>query len=354
MAEILLITTDHKLLWWKLSEQDLHRTGILDINTIIGYLNDNNHNTEVLNFAQLDWKRDYSGVYVFYAGDETPGNVYRKRIDDAIYFLHNAGAILIPDYMLFKAYGNKCYMEMLRQTFKNDAFKTINSKIYGSFKEFIDCKDEFSYPCVIKPAIGSGSMGVALVKSKNELYKAAYNVSQSNYLQLTPLNILRLAKRKVERIIRKHDDYSNCNNRNGFVVQNFIPNMPGDYKVLIYWDKYYTLYRKNRDNDFRASGSGLLSLVPEDQNTDILEFARSFRTEIDTPFMSLDIGYDGKIFHLIEFQCMAFGPYTLQASDYYYTFENQVWKIHRSKSSLELEIARTIDQFIRFRQKNEK
>ena len=39
-----------------------------------------------------------------------------------------------------------------------------------------------------------------------------------------------------------------------FIVQNYIDGLSGDYKVLKYGSKFYSLYRKNRDNDFRASG----------------------------------------------------------------------------------------------------
>jgi len=47
--------------------------------------------------------------------------------------------------------------------------------------------------------------------------------------------------------------------RSKFIVQEFIPDLSNDWKVLVFWDKYYVLRRKNRPNDFRASGSGLFS-----------------------------------------------------------------------------------------------
>ena len=47
-------------------------------------------------------------------------------------------------------------------------------------------------------------------------------------------------------------------NRGKIVVQEFIPGLKNDYKVLIFGSKYYVLYRRVREGDFRASGQGLL------------------------------------------------------------------------------------------------
>jgi hypothetical protein len=46
---------------------------------------------------------------------------------------------------------------------------------------------------------------------------------------------------------------------------------------------------------------------------------------IGTPLCSLDIGFDGAVFHLIEFQCLNFGPLTAEKSRHYHKYINGRW-----------------------------
>ena len=67
------------------------------------------------------------------------------------------------------------------------------------------------------------------------------------------------------------------------IIQTFIPGLQGDYKVLFFGDKYYMMYRKNREHDFRASGSGNFFPVPENDHEGLLNFARRVSKEIRLP-----------------------------------------------------------------------
>ena len=76
--------------------------------------------------------------------------------------------------------------------------------------------------------------------------------------------------------------------RQKFLVQEFIPGLQGDFKVLVYWDRYYVVSRNNRPGDFRASGSGLLTW-PEDPPGGLLEYAQRVFNHFRVPMISLDI-----------------------------------------------------------------
>lgn len=80
------------------------------------------------------------------------------------------------------------------------------------------------------------------------------------------------------------------NNRKKFIVQNFIEGLDGDYRVIIYGEKYYRLYRKNRENDFRASGSGDIYFDIE-LPKGLLDYSRILYKKFNTPYVSLDIGH---------------------------------------------------------------
>ena len=75
--------------------------------------------------------------------------------------------------------------------------------------------------------------------------------------------------------------------------------------------------------------------------------ARTLFLELDVPMLSVDIAYDGKKCHMIEFQCVSFGPYTIQFSNAYYIFDNARWAKVFEDSELEKEISTALDYFIR-------
>ena len=121
-------------------------------------------------------------------------------------------------------------------------------------------------------------------------------------------------KRTVKRILKFLDpakagylEFNTAPVSTSLIVQPFIPGLHGDYKVLIFGRKYYTLYRKNRENDFRASGSGFFYDVPLEEHEGLLNFARKITREIDFPIFGMDIAFDGKDYHLLEFQVIHLG-----------------------------------------------
>lgn len=141
--------------------------------------------------------------------------------------------------------------------------------------------------------------------------------------------------------------------REKMIIQNFIPNLQNDFKVLVFGEKYYILQRNVRKNDFRASGSGKLEFPAQigKKEFEVLQFASNAYMQIDTPLLSIDIAHDGTKCHMIEFQCLNFGPYTLQYSSCYYKKENNEWKEVCTKSILEKEMANAIHHYL-VREKN--
>ncbi len=105
-----------------------------------------------------------------------------------------------------------------------------------------------------------------------------------------------------------------------FVSQDFVPGLRGDFKVLRYGTRFYAIARKNRPDDFRASGSGVLDFRPEEWHdmTPVLDSAWAWSECMASPFVSMDIGHapetSGATPVLIEFQCVSFGPSAIENS----------------------------------------
>jgi glutathione synthase/RimK-type ligase-like ATP-grasp enzyme len=191
---------------------------------------------------------------------------------------------------------------------------------------------------VMKPANGARSSGVRLVEG---------HVAQLHYARKlsSTFNIFEYLKNMINTIIRKNYRKKSLHRRK-FIVQEFIPGLDGDFKVLIYGKKYYVLTRKNRKNDFSASGSGIFSF-PESLPTGLLDYAYEVFTTFNVPFISLDIAHNGKRFDLIEFQFLSFGNYTLERSKFYFARSaNNIWTKIEEKPNLEREFSSSVAQYL--------
>lgn len=345
---IILTDSDSRFL---VSIADLKNYTSMDVNKIRMYFETNKFKVDVLKFYELDLTNNYSGIFFLYQISEAPGSFYKKYIEDIIFFLEKQGAIVLPKYEYLKAHHNKVYMEMMRTRFSDDSLKTIKSKCFGSWKDAQNI--ETNFPVVVKLASGAGSSGVFLIKDKKDYYKCIkdkgrfiYSDNLVNLLISFTKNVIKKLKRKISPSSSGYLKNSNLSFSKSMVVQTFIDGLKGDYKVLIFGNRYYTLYRKNRDNDFRASGSGKLFEVAENEHEGLLNFARKITFEIDFPILGIDIGYDMKEYHLIEFQMIHIGPYTLQASNFWHEFQNGKWIRFNGVSDLEEEFSRSIHNFI--------
>jgi len=136
------------------------------------------------------------------------------------------------------------------------------------------------------------------------------------------------------------------NHRNKFVLQRYIDGLQGDYRIVVYGEKFYVLYRGNRTDDFRASGSMKFNYdikLPEG----LLDYAKKVFESFHVPYIALDIGIKDKEFFLFEFQFLSFGQYTLEKSSFYYRFSDRKWQKEYEKPDLEREIAESVSKFIK-------
>lgn len=349
MKKLIILTDEDST--FLISRVDLKNYTTMDIDIIRNYFLSNNFTVNVFKFSELDLSADYSGYYILYQTSELPGSFYKRYIEDLICFLEKQGAIALPKYEYLKAHHNKIYMELLRSRFEDEALKTIKTVCYGSW---VDAKNfDFRSPVVIKQASSSGSAGVYLAKTKSEYTKLTKKAGKLiigsnltdyiiNYCKTAVKNLIKYLKPSKSKYLQL--DTSPISN--SLVIQDFIEGLKGDYKVLIYGEKYYTMFRKNRSNDFRASGSGEFFTVDEKELEGLFTFARKIVSEIDFPIFGIDVGFDGEKYHLIEYQMLGMGTSALQRSEFWHEFHDGKWIRYEGKSILEVELARAICDFI--------
>jgi hypothetical protein len=315
-----------------------YRSGF-DKGLVQRYFLEYGYNVYFTTFPEIDFRdATLKGKIFLYSSSEDHDGFYKSYIEDIVMGLKLAGAIVIPNFIYLKAHNNKLFMEILRDVMGHDDLKGIRSHYFGTIEELKQRENGLNnQKVVIKPAMGAMSKGVASASLFREIYSHSKSISKTP----TYLGELKDWFRKY-----KHKGYlKDSNYRKKFIVQNMVEGLDGDWKILIYGNKYYPLQRKNRENDFRASGGGRLSYLKE-LPEGLLSFAKTVYESFSVPNLSIDIAFDGSNYYLIEFQALYFGTYTIEKSEFYFTEKEDNWVIFEEKSILEQEYARSVSCFI--------
>jgi len=317
MIKIILLT-DYKGHFGSKHNDSPYRSG-MDKDLLRKYFADNGFETHFVNFSDIDFRKNtLKDQFVLYTSSEDAGYHYKDYIEDIVLGLELQGAKVIPEYKYIRANNNKVFMEILRDQLKFKDINLIKSYHFGALEELKKNIYKFKFPVVIKSASGAMSQGVELARDKNELIKKVKKISRSKYIFEELWDLGRSYKHKG---YIKESKY-----RKKFIVQNFIPNLKNDWKILIYGNKYFILYRGIKRGDFRASGSHIFKFNDNSLNPDgIFDFAERIYNLINVPSLSIDVCYNGADFFLTEFQALHFGTSTMEKSCQYFVKENSKW-----------------------------
>jgi len=316
-----------------------HRGASVDLNKLEEFFAKGGFEFVRRPFSEVDFRtQSYKNEWVLYQSSEDPGLFYRSYIDDIITGLFMQGAYLIPNFYQFKAHHNKHFMEILRDTHTLPEVKNIQARRYGTYEDYLKDRENFNNEThVLKSSSSSKSKGVFLLKGFKDKVRLPKFISKTPTLQNLRYFFEWLKTRRMPVYI--------SNNRRKFIVQPYISNLQGDYRVVVYNKKYFVLYRANRTDDFRASGS-----MKFDYNVDLpeglLDYSRRVFESFNVPYIALDIGIKEGVFYLFEFQFLSFGQYTLEKSNFFYFLENGAWKRILEKPDLEREISTSVISFI--------
>jgi glutathione synthase/RimK-type ligase-like ATP-grasp enzyme len=347
----LIILVDSKL-GFQISKPDFKYFRSMDIEKIKKFFDSRDFNVEIKKFYELDLMEDFRDVNILYQTSEAPGSFYKRYIEDLIFHLEKKGANVLPCYEYLKAHHNKVFMELMRLRFADDSLKTIRSKWFGSWEDALNFQPDF--PVVIKQSSSSAGVGVFLARNIAEYKKYVKRAGRLITSRSVTDLLIGYFKILIKKVIKYthpvrsgYVKYDTTPVSNPLIVQTFIDGLNGDFKVLVFGRKYYAMYRKNRDNDFRASGSGRFYEVPQEEQEGLLEFSRKLTLEIDFPILGMDIGFDGMKYHLLEFQMIHHGTSALQRSKYWHEYHDGKWVRFDGTSDLEEEFSRSVYDIIK-------
>ncbi|MEW5925031.1 MAG: hypothetical protein AB1746_13685 [Candidatus Zixiibacteriota bacterium] len=315
----------------------------------VGIMADTFHNagfeTRVITLQEIiNNPININNSFIVYSGN--PDREYFSYIEDALLMLLKHDNILIPSFDIHRCHENKGYQELYK---RHVGINSLNSIYLGCVDELKNY--DLTFPLVLKLPRGAAGRNIFLVHSKVELVKLinSFDTLWRNHLRF-------YFREKVKkyffpyRFVKEYGDYF-LKQDVRYILQPYIPNLVYDYKVIVFFNKFYSLKRLVRKNDFRASGSGKIFF--ESPPDDLLDYAAEIYKKLDTPIAGLDICFDGKQYHLMEFQGIHFGPVTMVRSEGYYKKEKNGWEFIEEKPNLENEYASAIIKYIREKYKLE-
>ncbi len=309
--------------------QKIHAWESISVSEIIRCFNDYGYEVDTVSYADVA-----NGIVVvqdcFVVHSSSQKSEYKMFIDDVLYNLIKYNNILIPGYEIFRCHENKGYQEIYKRRLD---INSLEAFYYGHVTEL---KREYNFPLILKTVDGFGSSGVFLVMSYNNLIKRVLNLYKISFKEVI--------KKIVGFEMEPKRWYRGYLERR-FIIQEFVPELAYDYKVLVFGSKYYLLKRNVCKGDFKASGSGLFEYVKLD-NYEILDYSQKIYKSLKVPYLSLDICQNGGVYSLIEFQGVHFGPLTMMKSEGYYVSRKGNWSYIEGKSILEKEFTSSIHRFI--------
>jgi len=328
MEEILLIVDSEGKF-----RQDIQCWDGIDLKKYISVIETNGYKIKLTNYDEIIngiGIKNIVGKKIFYTSSQKLK--YKEYMDDILFELSKDNE-LIPRYEIFKAHENKTYQELYKQRI---GINSLDSYSFGCLKDICKYEHNIKFPVVLKLLTGAGGAGVTLAKNFTELETKIKNNTEEKFN--LSFEVKKLLKKYVFKK-RYHEGFYGIDKNIGrYMLQEFVPNLNEDWKVLVFGEKYYVLNRKTRENDFRASGSGKLSYL--EAPLEVLKFAKECFTKLNIPVASFDVCIDSnQKCYLVEYQGLHFGPYTLMYSNWYYENKNDIFIKKEGKSDLAKEYA---------------
>jgi len=243
--------------------------------------------SDIVNFGSLNSTPSLIDSYshILYCSSQCPR--YKSFILDYIIYFQLHGKNLISSLEHFHAHENKVFQTLF---LKNKNINYPASRILSTYEESLEYLTQVKFPIVLKNSEGWGSKGVELIKNIREAPNILRNYCNSESHQTQGIGKI--------------------------ILQEYIPNLKFDWKILIFGNLCAGLYREVRENDFRASGSGKFKFEAIPRK--ILDYAFYVKKELNLPWVSLDIASDREKLYLIEYQAIHFGLLTALKCNYHY------------------------------------
>lgn len=229
------------------------------------------------------------------------------------YSLEQMGKRVFPDSNTCRFFDDKIGQKYL---FEALGVSHVPTYIFYDKQKALEWVKKTEFPKVFKLSKGAGSANVRLVKTKNEAEKlittafrkgfkpvASYfsDVSRRMKKKKTIGNILKSLLRAPKTILTKLKMNAEMNREKGYVYfQDFIPDNIFDIRIVTVGEKAVAIKRLCPQNDFRASGSGMLIYDKNQIDEKCIKIAFDISQKAEFQTMAYDFVFIDKNPLLIE------------------------------------------------------
>jgi glutathione synthase/RimK-type ligase-like ATP-grasp enzyme len=254
------------------------------------YIDENNWIEKCENFDLIIWKPAFMGVRS------------TQILKEKIYFMQNTmGKHVYPNYETIWHFDSKIAQSYV---LKYTKIKTPETFVSFDYDNTVERLKVTKYPIIVKKSAGAGSSGVKLISS----YKNALRCVNREFLWQNLFS--RIVSSKL------FDKYGQI------YFQEFLDSNNSDLRITIIGNKYaFGFWRKNRKNDFRASGSGKIDFET-DIPKEIIKYCSQISRNNNYDSMAYDILYKENDFCIIEMS-YGFSESAIYKSKGYYELDKE-------------------------------
>lgn len=221
-----------------------------------------------------------------------------------MYAVQNMGIKTFPDFNTLWHFDDKIVQKYL---FEGLAINLVPTYIFYDKNSALEWINSVEYPKVFKLSKGSGSKGVSLCRDRKEAVKLANKAFGKGFKTITPYFLFKERIRKyklgkdtltgvMKGFVRLFigTEYINKSGleKNYIYFQDFIPKNAYDIRIIIIGNKAFGIKRMNRENDFRASGSGNIIYDPLQIDLNVVRLSFEINKKLKMQCAALDFVYD--------------------------------------------------------------
>ncbi len=278
----------------------------------IDYLNKNGINFSLVdcysNKIVQDIKRCHGLMWHFHQSN--PKDIlFAKQL---LYSLDIAGYPVFPDYQTCWHFDDKIAQKYLLETI--DA-PLVSTYLFYDKVPALEWIEQTHYPKIFKLRTGSGASNVQLVSDRNSAKSLVKKAFGKGFKQYDPSSKFKERHRRyrlgktglndlfkgIARFVYStgHDRVSG--REKGYVYfQDYIPGNDHDIRVNVIDGKAFAVRRKVRDNDFRASGSGVIDYDVDKIPIKAVEIALDIAGKLKLQSVAFDFLMDGENPKILE------------------------------------------------------
>ncbi len=269
----------------------------------IDYCKQNNYNYKLVDCYKSDIFKQLDGCTHFlwhFKHSRLKDMLFAKQL---LYSISNMGIKVFPNYNTVWHFDDKIGQKYLLESI---GAPLVNSYVFYDKISALEGVNKASYPFVFKLRGGAGSSNVKLIKSKAQALKVINVAFSKGFYSKPPAhrmkeNWIKFKRNKSFSYIREtlgglknylfqtHQQKLDNKIEKGYLYfQEFLPTNDFDIRIVVIGNRANASKRVVRENDFRASGSGL-SLYSKDE---IDERCVKIAFEISKKLNSQSVAFD--------------------------------------------------------------